>query len=119
MPTYINGSPDHWADDMTDTVTVYSASTLDNYGKRSTSATGTTYACHIVSKMNRKRDASGQQKTNEGKLYTVVSNTIAVGDRLVLPDSTEPLVISVSRIKYPTPSGSAVHNTVVEFGWNK
>ena len=114
---YIKGQPDHWADDMTDTITVHAATTLDNYGKLSTSNNSTTLSARIVADKSRTRDNEGVQVVEGGTLFIMSDAAIAIGSRLILPGGFEPLVLSVDKVSYPTSSGaSAVHHTVVKFG---
>ena len=114
---YIKGQPAHWANDMTDTFTVYAATTLDNYGKLSTSTTSTTFSARIVADKSRTRDNEGVQVVEGGTLFIMSDAAVAIGSRLVLPGGFEPLVLSVDKVTYPTSSGaSAVHHTVVKFG---
>lgn len=116
MP-YVKGSPDHWADDMTHTVTVYSATTLDNYGKRSTSGTGTNYSCRLIVEKSNSRDEQGNQIVEGGRLYIMSDATITVNDRLDLPDTgIDPKIISVEKVKYSANGTPTVHHTVVTFG---
>jgi len=113
---YINGQPDHWAEDMTDTITVYAPTTLDNYGKRSVSATGTSYSARVVSDVSRTLDSGGQQVVEGGTLYIMSDAAITVGTRLVLPSGKEPMVLSVRKISYPANGTPAVHHTLVKIG---
>ena len=117
MPTYVTGAPTHWAGDMTHTVTVYSASTLDNYGKQTISGSGTSYSCHLVLEKSSSRDEQGKQVAEGGKLYIMSDATIDTGDRLDLPDtSIDPRIISVKKVKYMANGTPTVHHTVVTFG---
>ena len=73
--SYIAGSPDHWTEDMTDTITVYKASGINNYGAKTIAASGTSFACRVVSNVNIKRDDQGIEITEPGTLY-IMSMTI-------------------------------------------
>jgi hypothetical protein len=115
--SYISGSPSHWLDDMTDSVTVYSASTLDNYGKPTIAASGTTYAARVVSTVNKTRDEQGQQIVEGGKLYIMSDANINVGDRLDLPQYTaDPRITGVRKVIYSANGTPTVHHTEVTFG---
>ncbi len=117
MTVYIQGQPSHWTKDMTDTITVYAPSTLDNYGKRSTSTTPTTFNARIMAEVSRTRDNEGDQIVEGGTLYIMSDAAITIGSRLVLPGNREPIVLSVDKVTYPTTgTSSAVHHTVVKFG---
>lgn len=115
MP-YVKGQPDHWADDMTDTITVHAGTTLDNYGKLSTSNNSTTFAARIVADKSRTRDAEGIQIVEGGTLFILSDASINIGDRLILPGNAEPIILSVDKISYPANGTPAVHHTVVKFG---
>ena len=114
MP-YIKGSPNHWEDDMTDSVTVYKATARNEYGKHTISASGTTYACRIMSEVTRKRDLESQQVVEEGTLIILNEPDIAINDRLVI-GSREPIVLGVDKVTYDGNGTTAVHHTVVRFG---
>ena len=117
MPTYVTGAPTHWAGDMTHTVTVYSASTLDNYGKQTISASGTSYSCHLVLEKSSSRDEQGKQVSEGGKLYIMSDATIEVGDRLDLPYfTTDPRITGVRKVYYSANGTTTVHHTEVTFG---
>lgn len=117
MPTYVKGSPSHWAEDMTHQVVVYSASTLDNYGKRTIAGSGTTYDCHIQFQKSNARDEQGQIVIEGGKLYIMSDANISVNDRLDLPDtSIDPKITDIKKVKYMANGTPAVHHTVVTFG---
>ena len=116
MP-YIAGQPNHWLDDMTHTVTVYSSSSVDNYGKKTISGSGTSYACHLIVEKSKSRDEQGNQITEGGRLYIMSDASINVDDRLDLPDTgIDPRIISVKKVKYSANGTPAVHHTVVTFG---
>jgi hypothetical protein len=113
--SYIKGSPNHWVNDMTDSVIVYKASTRDAYGKYTISGTGTTYDCRIMAEVTRQRDAESQQVVEEGTLIILNDADIAINDRLVI-GSREPLVLGVDKVVYDANGTSTVHHTVVRFG---
>ena len=116
MP-YVSGQPSHWANDMTDSVIIYSASTLDNYGKQTISASGTTYAARVVSTIGKTRDEQGQQIVEGGKLYIMSDATVNVGDRLDLPAYTaDPRITGVRKVIYSANGTATVHHTEVTFG---
>ena len=115
MP-YIKGSPDHWTEDMTDSVTVYKATSRDAYGKHTISGSGTTYDCRIMTEVTRQRDAESQQVVEEGKLIIMSEPNIAINDRLVLDSGFEPIVLGVDKVTYDANGTTAIHHTVVRFG---
>ena len=113
--SYIKGSPSHWVDDMTDSVIVYKATARNEYGKHTISASGTTYACRIMSEVTRKRDLESQQVVEEGTLIILNDADVAINDRLVI-GSREPIVLGVDKVTYDGNGTTAVHHTVVRFG---
>jgi hypothetical protein len=113
--SYIKGSPNHWLDDMTDSVIVYKASTRDAYGKYTIAGQGTTYACRIMSEVTRNRDAESQQVVEEGSLIILNDADIATNDRLVI-GSREPIVLGVDKVNYDANGTTTIHHTVVRFG---
>ncbi len=115
--SYIAGSPNHWTEDMTHTVTVFSASSLDNYGKKTIAAQGTSYNCHLIVESSKSRDEQGNQISEGGRLYIMSDAAISVDDKLDLPDtSIDPRIISVKKVKYSANGTPTVHHTVVTFG---
>jgi hypothetical protein len=114
--SYIKGSPSHWVDDMTDSVTVYKATARNEYGKHTISNSGTSYACRIMSEVTRKRDLESQQIVEEGTLIILNEADIAVNDRLVLDSGREPIVLGVDKVNYKANGTTAVHHTVVRYG---
>ena len=115
--TYINGQPSHWEDDMTDTITVYSASTLDNYGKATIAGSGTNYSARVVATIGKSRDEQGQQVVEGGKLYILGNANINVGDRLDLPEYTQdPRITGIRKVYYSANGTRTIHHTEVTFG---
>ena len=114
---YVAGQPSHWTKDMTDTVVVYTASTLDNYGKQAISASGTSFSARVVSTIGKTRDEQGQQIVEGGKLYILGDAAINVGDRLDLPAYTaDPRITGVRKVNYSANGTTTVHHTEVTFG---
>jgi len=114
---YIAGSPNHWTEDMTDEVVVYSASTLDNYGKPSIAAEGVTYSARVVATIAKTRDEQGQQIVEGGKLYILGNANINFGDRLDLPEYTQdPRIIGIRKVYYDANGTRTIHHTEVTFG---
>ncbi len=114
--TYIKGSPSHFTEDMTETITVHKQSTLDNYGKRSTAQQGATHSARVMGEIRRTRDDAGEVTVEGGKLIVLNDADIAVGDRLVLPGGNEPMILAVDKVTYSANGTTAVHHTLVTFG---
>ncbi len=115
--SYIAGSPNHWTEDMTDTITVYKKGALNNYGSRSIGANGTNFSCRIVSDVNITRDEQGNEIVEGGNLYILSDADIEVGDRLDLPgNNADPRILNVDKVSYSANGTTVVHHTKVRFG---
>jgi len=114
--TYIKGSPSHFVEDMTETITVHKQTTLDNYGKRSTAGQSATHSARVIADIRRTRDADGEITIEGGKLIVLNDADIAIGDRLILSGGNEPIILSVDKITYSANGTTAVHHTLVTFG---
>jgi hypothetical protein len=115
--TYVKGPPNHWSDDMTDTITVFKKGNLDNYGSRSISGSGTQFACRVVSEVKISRDDQGNEITEGGTLYILSDANIEVGDRLDLPgNNPDPRILAVDKVSYKVGNTTVVHHTKVRFG---
>jgi len=115
--TYISGSPNHWTEDMTDTITVYKASGINNYGAKTIAANGTTFPCRVVSNVTIKRDDQGIEITEPGTLYILSDANIEIGDRIDLPGTApEPRIVEVRKVRYNANGTTVVHHTKVRFG---
>ena len=97
---------------MPDTVTVYPVSSLDNYGKRTWSATGTSYSCRIQATPGLIRDVEGREVVVTATIYLYGSPTLTTDHKVVLPDSSAPVIVSVSRVNDDTGG----HHTVIRVG---
>jgi len=114
---YISGSPSHWAEDMTDSVTVYKAGALNNYGAQTIAGAGTAFDCRIISSVTIKRDEQGIEITEPGTLYILSDADIEIGDRITLPGGNlEPRVVEVDKVNYDANGTTTVHHTKVRFG---
>jgi len=114
--SYIKGSPSEFSDDMTETVTVFKQSTLDNYGKRATSASGTSFSARVISEIRRSRNDEGEVSIEGGRLIILNDADVEIGDRLVLPGNTEPMILAVNKVTYSASGTPTVHHTLVTFG---
>ncbi len=115
--SYIAGSPNHWTEDMTDTVVVYKASGINNYGAKTIAAQGTTFNCRVMSNITIKRDDQGIEITEPGTLYIMSDADIEIGDRIDLAGTApEPRIVEVDKINYSANGTTTVHHTKVRFG---
>ena len=97
---------------MPDTITLYATTTLDAYGKRTFSSTGTSYRCRIQAEAKMVRDAQGREVTITGKAYLYGAPTVTNDYRIVLPDGSSPVIYDVNQ----NGDDSGNHHTVVYFG---
>lgn len=97
---------------MPDTVTVYPKSALDNYGKRSWSATGTSYNCRIQATSGLMRDAEGREVVVTATIYLYGAPTLTTDHKVVLPDGSTPVIVAVNTNNDDT----GAHHTVIKVG---
>lgn len=116
MPTYVPGSPSHWTADMTDTVTIYPAGALDNYGKRAVSASGTNYACRIISDIVKVTTDQNRTTFEEGRLIILGNPTLTIGDTLNTGSGQKGIVTRVDKKNYSANGTTAPHHAVIFFG---
>ena len=114
--TYIKGSPSHWTADMTDSVTIYKATTLDNYGKRSVAGTGTAYACRIMSDFVKVTTDQNRTTLEEGRLIILNDPDVQVGDTLTLASGFKGIITRVDKKNYNANGTTTAHHAVVVFG---
>lgn len=97
---------------MPDTVTVYAQSSMDAYGKRSWSASGTTYNARIQADSRLQRDDQGREVTVIGRVYLYGAPALTTNHKMVLPDGSTPIIVAVDVV------GDEVgdHHTVVTLG---
>lgn len=97
---------------MPDTVTVYPLSSLDDYGKRAWSATGTSYRCRIQDDSGLHRTPDGREVVITGKAYLYGSPALTTNHKIVLPDGTSPIIVYAS----VNNDESGSHHTLIRFG---
>lgn len=97
---------------MPHTIQVFTASSLDKYGKQSFSGSGTSYRCRLVFQSRMIRDSEGRETLEAGRAIVYGTATVAVKDRITLPDGKSPLVTSVEQLK----DEKGDHHTVIGFG---
>lgn len=79
---------------MTETITVKTPSTINNYAEQSHTGT-TTYRCFIVRNPSISRTTTGREVGASATIY-VNSATITPRDQIVMPDGSTPPIASVS-----------------------
>ena len=97
---------------MSETVTVYPPSTLDRYGKRSHSGSGTTYTCRVQDERKVTYDDTGKEVVQTGVIYLYGAPVINPASRVVLSDGSEPVLIGVDVVD----DQDGPHHTVLMIG---
>lgn len=101
---------------MPDTLTIYGQSSVDKYGKRTFSGSGTTVSCRVQYdiQQNAGTDGQGEARTAkpQGRAFCYGDVTVTTDHRLVLPGSVEAIIRSVNRAR----DESGAHHTVIHFG---
>jgi hypothetical protein len=97
---------------MVDTVTVYPQSSTDAYGKRTFSASGTTYNARIQADSRLTRDDQGREVAVIGVVYLYGAPALTTNHRIVLPDGTSPIIVAVDVVG----DEAGDHHTVVTLG---
>lgn len=97
---------------MPSTVTVFEKQSRDAYGKPSFANAGTHLRCRITRSDKKVINADGDEVVEEGRIYVYGTSTITTDDRLILPDSTVAIVLSIATLNDET----GPHHTVIGFG---
>jgi len=97
---------------MPSTVTVYAQTARDAYGKQTFSPAGKTVRCRVVPTNDVVRDSNGREIVAGGRVYCFGTPSVSVDSRLVLPDESEPSIVSVQVQNDET----GTHHTVITFG---
>lgn len=97
---------------MPSTITLYSQSSRDAYGKQTFSGSGTAVRCRVVPTSDVVRTPDGREVIAAGRVYCYGTPTVTVDSRLVLPDGSDAIILSVQVQVDET----AAHHTVITFG---
>ena len=98
-------------DIMGQSVTIYKATGMDGYGKRTYATSGTVYSPARVQMQNKLvRDPQGREIILVGVVYVLGNCNVAIGDKIVLPDGTSPVIVDVNT-EYDI--DMTVHHTVI------
>lgn len=95
---------------MPSTVTVFLATATDAYGKLTFDATGTAVKCRIQPSDEVVKDADNRDVVAKGTIIFFGVPTITTSSKIVLPDNTIPLIVSVQVFNDDT---GTHHTTVV------
>jgi len=82
---------------MPSTVTVYAKTAMDAYGKMTHSATGTAVRCRIQQTGRVVKSPDNRDVYETGTIIFYGSPTISEDSKIVLPDGSIPLIISVTK----------------------
>jgi hypothetical protein len=80
---------------MPTTVTVFAPTTTDAYGKQSFAATGTEVRCRLQPSDEVMKDADNREVVAKGTIIFFGTPAVTTQSRILLPDNTVPLVLSV------------------------
>lgn len=97
---------------MPATVSWYTVATTDAYGKRTFNGAANTQRCRIQKSKKMSRDAEGKDVIEDGRVYFYGTSTIGINDRLVLPDGTEHVILTVETRN----DEDGAHSTMASFG---
>lgn len=114
--SYVKGSPSHWVDDMTDTITIYKSSGLDSYGKRTVANTGTSYDCRIMSDVVKTTTDQNRSVVEEGRLVILNNPDVAIGDTIDLGSGYNAIITRVDKKNYKADGSTTPHHAVIFFG---
>lgn len=97
---------------MPSTVTIYSSSAMDAYGKFSHSASGTTVNCRIQQTGRVVKSENNRDVYEDGQIICYGTPTVTTASKILLPDGSTPLILSI-RV-YNDDTGA--HHTTISFG---
>ncbi len=97
---------------MPTTVTIFSQTSSDKYGKPTFSGSGTAVRCRVVPSNKTIRSATGVDVVANGTIYFYGTPTVSVDSKITLPNGDMVFVIDVK--VQNDESGS--HHTAVSFG---
>lgn len=97
---------------MPSTVTVYAKTSADAYGKIAFSPTGTAVRCRIQQTGRVVKTENNRDVYEEGQVIFYGTPTITPDSKIVLPDGTSPLILSIRLYNDDT----GPHHTTVSFG---
>lgn len=97
---------------MPSVVTIYSDSGVDAYGKISHIATGTQVRCRVQEATNRYSSERNRDEFENGTLILYGTPDISISSKIVLPDGTSPIILSVKTHN----DDFGPHHTTVTFG---
>lgn len=81
---------------MPTTFKVYAFLGRDTYGAATFSTSFNSYRGHKNDRQHFIRAATGEQVVSSGEIWLATADTIAVNDKVVLPDGSTPLILAVN-----------------------
>lgn len=96
---------------MPTTVTVFARTATDAYGKLSFAATGTAVRCRLQPSDEVMKDAENRDVVAKGTIIFFGAPAVSTDSRILLPDGTVPLILSVQVFNDDT----GVHHTTVVY----
>jgi hypothetical protein len=98
---------------MRDTVTVYPQASVDKYGKRTFSSTGTQYRARLVWGSRVVRDSKGREVIEAGRAIVYgVADEVTDDYRMTLPDGQDVTITSFTTVN----DEDGPHHSVIGFG---
>lgn len=97
---------------MPTTVTIYPVASTDAYGKTTFSATGTAVKCRLQQRNQRYTTERNEDINENGTIIFYGTPTIAMDSKIVLPDGSSPIILSI--VHHNDDTGA--HHTTVTFG---
>lgn len=99
---------EEFGDMMTDTMTWYAVTSRDGYGKPSYGSS-TEFDCRLVRKHKMVIDPQGEEILSSAQAWVKGTPEISPQDKVVLSDTTEPVILAIERYQDETgPSHTVV-----------
>jgi hypothetical protein len=101
---------------MPDELTIYGQASVDKYGKRTFSGSGTQVRCRVQYDIEQQSGTNGQGDARtarpNGRAFCFGDVNVSTDHRLVLPGNVEAIIRGVNRER----DESGAHHTVIHFG---
>ena len=102
-----------YAELFSETVHLYPSASVNAYGKRTWSPSGSTASAHLDMTVRLVRNAAGREVEESGRVYLYgVFDTLTLDSLIVLPNSASPVILGVD---FPHDEHGA-HHTVIRMG---
>jgi Flp pilus assembly secretin CpaC len=97
---------------MPSTVTIFTQTAKDAYGKQTFPATGTAVRCRVVPEDRVMRTGEGKEVVASARIYCYGTPTVTTDSKVLLPDGSEATVLAVQVQN----DQSGAHHTVITVG---